>query len=250
MSDMPQQPESPAGTKPSEPAPSAEASQDFAERSSGVRRLRPRAEDLLFVNEVSAAGLMDELNAAELSEIADKLGDAEGIERKVDLLELYYYYALGDSKVGVRRRLADRFFLHRDADDQATAKVLVSRLSDLAPELGELRLERIGQHPSDPLVLRSGEHFSAVLDDYEDDMDTGDIDLRELDHPSISVRGLVRALNVLLDRHGVRQRLVPLAADEEREPYIATTVASAMMLCKAGLVEAETPEELMELCAW
>jgi hypothetical protein len=89
-----------------------------------------------------------------------------------------------------------------------------------------------------------------VIDDYEDEMDTGDIDLRELEGASISVRGLVRALNILLDRHGVRERLVPLVADDDREPYIATTVANAMNLCKAGLLEEETPEELIELCAW
>ena len=245
---MPQQPDSPASDRP--PPPGAESTDDFPDRTSGIHRVRPRAEDLLFVNELSAAGLMEELDASELSTITEKLGTVEGAQRKVDLLELYYYFAGGDMDVARRRRIHDRFFLHRDEDEGVSARGLVARLRELAPELPEVKLERIGEAINDPLVLRSGEHFAAVVDDYEEDMDTGDIDLRELEGPSISVRGLVRALNILLDRHGVRDRLVPLVADEDREPYIATTIANAMNLCKAGLLEEETAEELLELCAW
>lgn len=243
---MPQQPDSPASDRPA----AIETAADFSERSTGVRQVRPRPDDLLFVNELSAAGLMEELNAGELADITEKLGDVEGIRRKVDLLELYYYFAQGDSQAARRRRLHDRFFLHREEDVVPTARVLVDRLRELAPELPEVKLERIGDNITDPLVLRSAEHFAAVIDDYEEDMDTGDIDLRELEGPSISVRGLVRALNVLLDRHGVRERLVPLAADDDREPYIATTVSHAMNLCGAGLLEDENAEDLMDLCAW
>ena len=245
---MPQQPDSPSSDRPS--AASVEGATDFPDQTSGIHRVRPRAEDLLFVNELSAAGLMEELGASELSDITQKLGNVDGVQRKVDLLELYYYFAGGDEAAARRRRIHDRFFLHRDEDEAATARALVARLRELSPELPDVKLERIGEAIDDPLVLRSGEHFAAVIDDYEEDMDTGDIDLRELEGASISVRGLVRALNILLDRHGVRDRLVPLIADEDREPYLATTLANAMNLCKAGLLEEETAEELIELCAW
>lgn len=243
---MPQQPDRPASEAPPTVSPS-----EAPTRSSGVRRgMRPKPEDLLFVNELSAAGLMDELQAAELGDIAEKLGDVEGVRRRVDLLELYYYYAQGNPIAARRRRMNDRFFMHREEDGTATANVLVERLAELAPELPEVNLERIGDSITDPLVLRSGEHFSAVVDDYEEDMDTDEIDLRELDGASISVRGLVRALNILLDRHDVRERLVEMRSDDEREAYLATTVANAVNLCKAGYLEEETVEDVMELAGW
>ncbi len=228
-----------------------EGAEAFPSHASGVRRgIRPRAEDLLFVNELCAAGLMEDLHADELSYVTEKLGDVQGVQRRVDLLELYYYHARGNPVVARGRRMNDRFFMHREEDQAATAKVLVERLADLAPELPEVRLERIGDAITDPLVLRSGEHFAAVVDEYEEDMDTGEIDLREIDGLSVCVRGLVRALNILLDRHGVRERLVEIRSDDERELYLATTLANAMNLRKSGYLEEETPEEVMELAAW
>ena len=249
VSDMPQRPSSPA-TPP--PVPDDAKPGDAPSRSSGVveREVRPRAEDLIFVNELSAAGLMDELHGEELRDITVKLGDVTGVQRKVDLLELYYFHASGNPIAGRRRRMDDRFFMHREEDGAATAGVIVERLAELAPEIPEVRLERIGDAPTDPLILRSGDHFAGVLDDYDEELDTGEIDIREIDGPSISVRGLVRALNILLDRHDVRERLVELRSDDEREVYVATTLAHAMAFCKAGILEEETPEEVMELAAW
>lgn len=240
MSDVRQKP------PPPERAESAPDS-DFPSRASGVR---PSAEDLIFVNELCAAGLLGDLRAEELAYIAEKLGEVTGVQRRIDLLELYYYHARGDAGAARARRLNDRFFMHREEDAAATARVLVQRLAELAPELPEVQLERIGDDPTDPLVLRSGEHFAAVVDDYEEAMDTGEVDLREIEGPSVGVRGLVQALNVLLDRHGVRERLVELRCDDERECYLATTMANAMNLCKSGYLAEETLEELMELCAW
>lgn len=249
MSDLPQRPQPPAPP----PIPEdAKGIDDAPSRSSGVveREVKLRAEDLLFVNELSAAGLLDELHGEELRDITVKLGEVTGVQRRVDLLELYYFHATGNPIAARRRRMDDRFFMHREQDQGATAGALVERLAELAPEIPEVRLERIGDGPTDPLILRSGEHVAGVLDDYDEDLDTGEIDLREIEGPSISVRGLVRALNILLDRHEVRERLVELRSDDEREVYVATTLAQAMAFCKASILEEETPEEVMELAGW
>ena len=124
----------------------------------------------------------------------------------------------------------------------------------LTPELGTVELDRIGGGDG-PLVLKAGEHFSAVLDDYDEETDTEEYDLSEAAQHQrgvtmVTVRGLVRALNVLLDRHDVRERLVSLRGDDEREVYVALGVAEAAQLARAGFLEDENAEDMMELAAW
>ncbi len=209
-------------------------------------------DDQLFLDAMSAAGLLEELDEEELLRLASEVGEGEPDERCVTLLELYYD-AGGDEEAAGRRRRKDRFFLQR-VDQPATASGLVARLVELTPELAEVTLERIGGGDG-PLVLRSGEHFAAVLDDYEEETDTSELDIREAELrksgvPMVTVRGLVHALNVLLDRRGVRERLVALRGDAEREIYAGLGVTEAMQLTRSGCLEDDDAEDVMDLGAW
>ncbi|MCC6878025.1 MAG: hypothetical protein IT378_27180 [Sandaracinaceae bacterium] len=209
-------------------------------------------EDREFLDALRRASLLSELDSDELLRVASEVEVGEPESRRVDMLEIYYN-ANGKAEVSARRRLADRFFLQR-VGDPATAASLVTRLAELTPELKTVRLERIGGGDG-PLVLRAGEHFSAVLDDYEEETDTDELSLAEMEARKgsvamVTVRGLVRALNVLLDRHGVRSRLIALGGDERREVYVGLGVSEAIQLATAGLLEDEETEDVMELGAW
>ncbi|MEZ4336721.1 MAG: hypothetical protein R3B82_08845 [Sandaracinaceae bacterium] len=207
-------------------------------------------EDVSFLDALRRAGLLAELDDGELLRIASEVDEADPDTRWVDLLELYY--GVADPERRETRRTTDRFFMQR-VGQPATASGLVQRLSDLQPELGGVALERIGG-PEGPLVLRAGEHFCAVLDEHEEEMDTDQVDLSDLeaqpDVPMVTVRGLVRSTNVLLDRNGIRERLVSLRGDDQREVYVRLGVTEAMTLCQDGYLEDEDPEDVMELAAW
>lgn len=207
--------------------------------------------DRAYLESLRKAGLLSELEGEELLRVASEVEQDDVERRRVDLLEVYYG-AGGVADRAEARRLADRFFLQR-AGDPATAAHLVQRLSALAPELEGVALERIGGEDG-PLVLRSRDHFAAVLDHFEEEADTDQIDLRALedrgDVPMVTVRGLVHALNVLLDRGGIRERLVSLRGDPEREIYVRLAVAEAAVLARAGHLEDELVEDVMELAAW
>jgi len=89
--------------------------------------------------------------------------------------------------------------------------------------------------------LRAGEHVCALEDETHDD--TGVI--------SVSVRDIVRALNVLLERHSVRVRLIGLLGDGEREAYIGvSTMSAAVPLVENDCLAAPDAESLMQLAAW
>ncbi|MCU0673200.1 MAG: hypothetical protein MUE69_10455 [Myxococcota bacterium] len=222
---------------------------DRPERAERAGPPPPPAEaDARYVRDLRTAGLLRELTDPLLDvflETAPTSPDEDA--RRLDLLLLYYHAS--DTESAARRRRQDRFFLH-DANEPASARDLVVRLSSVTPELGNVTLERIGSEDG-PLVLRAGEHLAAVSDPEEEELDTGQIDLTELeDLASITVRGLVRAINVLLDRFGVRERLVPLPSDGRREAYAALPVAEAMNLCRAGGLDVTNAERLFDLAAW
>jgi hypothetical protein len=214
-------------------------------------------DDLAFIGALREAGLVPDLAGAELARIARVIDGKAGLSRRIDLLEAYYE-ANGDAGIAKTRKLVDRFFCQHEGDP-ITTTTLLTALAELAPELGEIALERIGGGAEGPLVLRAGEHFAALLDDYEEHLDTGEVDLRDVEQVEreraagimmVTVRGLVRAVNVLLDRNGVRERLVPLRSDPPREIYVAVPLTEAIELARLGHLEDESPEEVMELCSW
>ncbi len=222
--------------------------------SASVQRLAAQLldeEDVAFLRALQSTGSLAELDGDELLRVASEVEATDRDARWVEMLEVYY--GIDDPERASVRRGADRYFIQR-LGEPATAKSLVERLSDLQPELGGISLERIGGADG-PLVLRAGDHFCAVLDENEEEMDTDQIDLSDLEDrsggvPMVTVRGLVRSTNVLLDRHGVRERLISLRGDEEREVYVGLGVAEAMTLAQQGYLEDEDPEEVMELAAW
>ena len=222
--------------------------------SASVQRLAAQLldeEDVAFLRALQATGSLAELDGDELLRVASEVEATSRDERWVELLETYF--GVEDAERSSARRGADRYFIQR-LGEPATAKSLVARLSALHPELGGISLERIGGADG-PLVLRAGDHFCAVLDEDEEEMDTDQIDLSDLDDrggnvPMVTVRGLVRSTNVLLDRHGVRERMIALLGDDEREVYLGLGVAEAMTLAKQGYLEDEDPEDVMELAAW
>ncbi|MBW2461607.1 MAG: hypothetical protein JRH11_08160 [Deltaproteobacteria bacterium] len=208
----------------------------------------PDREDLLFINKLSAVGLLGDLGADELkSLLASDAGQLE-VTRHLDMLTSYYSGA-GDHARGVHRCVSDRFYLLSD-QDVISGKGIVSALAALSPEVGEISMERIGSDDG-PLVLRCGDHVAAIVDEYEESLDTDEIDLRDLDErASVTAQSIVQAVNALLDRYGAERRFVPLLGDFSREAYVAVTEAGAVDLCRAGFLELESQEQLFEHCVF
>jgi len=219
--------------------------------ASAKESVRPPAEDMRpveqespyskrdeeFVRLLHAAGLACELDVRILESIALDIEQSRVDARRMDILASYYR-GDEDPSVGARRRLSDRFFMRND-QVPATAHELVSRLANLNPEVGEVSLQRIGGDHG-PLVLRSGEHFSAVTD--EDDEDA--------EPDTVAVRALVRALNALLAKAKVDERLVPLVPDETRELYVGVTEQGAMTLLQGGCTDLSAVAALREFAGW
>ncbi len=210
----------------------------------------PSDADLTFVKALRDAGLLQDFDDRELARAvtAQQLRNTRGLARSIDLLETYYG-AGGDAAIAASRRARDRYFIHRE-DDAVTALRLVERLAALAPEVGVVVMERIGGLDGQ-LVLRAGEQIAAVVDDYEESLETNEIDLRDLDPgQTITIRGLVRAINVLLSHVGVRSRLLPLRSDVQREVYLGVDLSAAMELATGGVLEDEDAGEVMDLGNW
>lgn len=184
-----------------------------------------------------AAGLACELDVKQLGWMASAVEETRVDSRRMDILELYYR-GNDDASVASRRRGSDRFFMHND-HFSVNAHQLVALLADLNPELGSVKLQRIGAQ-SGPLVLRAGEHFSAIMD--EDD------EVAEAD--TIAVRALVRAINGLLAKAEVTERLVLLVPDESRELYVGVTEQGAMTLLQGGCTELSAVAQLREFASW
>jgi hypothetical protein len=194
--------------------------------------------DRVFVEHLRTAGRLVDLDPTlEESLLASLDPRDSAAARRIDLLEAYYR-APGDEALARFRTRADRFFLHVD-DGSRRAIDVIERLVALAPEIGSPHLERIGGLDGQ-LVLRSDDDLSPIDDDDED--------AREDD--SITVRGLVRAVNGLLERRNVPERFVEVLADGAREAYLAFDVSSAMRLLGAGLLPETSPDALMELGGW
>ena len=213
----------------------------------------PNAEDVLFVNHLSAADLLGGLGQRELRRLGEHL-EGRGVERRTSLLE-HYYEADGDPTAAAARRADDRFFSASRAED-VTAQDLVARLAAVNPEIEDVTLERIG--PVDgPLVLRSGEHVAAIDDDEEDEEEDDDATevgastrAAEDGRPTIRVRSLVQAANRLLQRADVRDRMVALSSEADREVYVGLSLQSALALVREDLLDDEDPEAVMEFAGW
>ena len=190
-----------------------------------------------FVRILNAAGLACELDTKQLSAIASNLEESRVDSRRMDILGLYYR-GTDDASVAARRRSSDRFFMHNDYFS-VNAHQLVSSLANLNPEIAPVKLQRIGTDEG-PLVLRAGEHFSAITDEDDEDAETG----------TVAVRALVRALNALLAKAEVSERLVPLVPDDSRELYVGVTEEGAMTLLQGGCTELSAVAALREFASW
>ncbi len=210
------------------------------------------ADDQAYADALRGVGLAPDLVGEELVRVARKARPEPVIERTIDMIEAYYE-ANGDHALSQTRRSVDRYLCQR-ADEAVGTTALLNHLGALAPELGEIALERIGGGEEGPLVLRAGEHFAALLDDYEENLETGEIDLRDIEvarqGQAVTLRGLVRALNALLERFGVRERMVPLRSDADREVYVALPLTEALELARLGHLEEDSAEDVMELGCW
>ena len=190
-----------------------------------------------FVRVLNAAGLACELDTGQLSVITSNLEESRVDSRRMDILGLYYR-GNDDASVAARRRSGDRFFMHNDYLS-VNAHQLVSSLANLNPEIAPVQLQRIGTDEG-PIVLRAGEHFSAITDEDDEDAEAG----------TVAVRALVRALNSLLAKAEVSQRLVPLVPDESRELYVGVTEEGAMTLLQGGCTELSAVTALREFASW
>lgn len=210
--------------------PPADDARSAEERAPHVDR------DAEFVRLLHSAGLACELDGRQLATLTSEIEETRIHARRMDILELYYR-GQGDASVASRRRRSDRFFMHND-HFSADGHQLVSRLSDLHPELASIDLQQIGG--DGPLVLRAGEHFSAVTDEDDESAERG----------TVAVRALVRALNALLAKANVAERLVPLEPDESRELYVGVTEEGAMTLLQGGCTELSAVATLREFASW
>jgi hypothetical protein len=195
-----------------------------------------------FLAGLQAAGALRELSLSEIDRISRSLPsttreDSSAAARRIDLLEAYYA-AGGDAVAALRRRAADRWFVYRGSDALG-APQLMQRLLGVVPELSGAHLERVGS-ASGTLVVRLGEHLCALDDEHE-----------ERGGARVGVHEVVRALNVLLERKGVRARLVGLLGDGSREAYLGLpSLTSALALTEADYLTAPDIEALMALTAW
>lgn len=190
-----------------------------------------------FVRLLHAAGLACELDLAQLADIAASIEETRVDSRRMDILE-HYYRDRGDGSASARRRETDRFFMHSDHISM-NAHQLVATLVAVNPEIESASLQRIGSEQG-PLVLRAGEHFSAVTDEDDEDAEKG----------TVAVRALVRASNALLAKARVSKRLVPLVPDECRELYVGVTEDGAMTLLQGGCTELSAVAALREFASW
>lgn len=190
-----------------------------------------------FIRLLNAAGLACELDLAQLSTFTTDLDESRVDSRRMDVLELYYR-GNNDASIANRRRTSDRFFLHND-HFSVNAHQIVASLATVNPEIAPVQLQRIGAGDG-PLVLRAGEHFSAVTDEDDDEAEKG----------TVAVRALVRALNALLAKADVEERLVPLIPDDSRELYVGVTEDGAMTLLQGGCTELSAAAALREFASW
>jgi hypothetical protein len=190
-----------------------------------------------FVRLLHTAGLACELDTGQLTAIASLIEESRVYSRRMDILE-HYYRGNDDTSVAARRRDSDRLFMHDD-HFAVNAHQLVASLAHLNPEIGPVNLQRIGTDDG-PLVLRAGENFSAVTDEDDEDAEPG----------TVAVRALVRALNALLAKAKVAERLVPLVPDESRELYVGVTEEGAMTLLQGGCTELSAVAALREFASW
>ena len=137
----------------------------------------------------------------------------------------------------------------RDQDAQSAVSV-VERLSEVLPELPGLCIQRIGEGDESALLLCSGEQIAGVVDDYELQLDTDEVDLRVLEDRTLSVRSIVHAVNMLLERIGIEDRLISLKADLHREVYVALNREAAERLAKASRIDEIDAEETIEHSCW
>lgn len=193
-------------------------------------------DDCSFVAALRAAGVATELDGPELARAAKLVRTQTRRARHLDLL-VAYYDAGGDPLASRRRQATDRWVCYAGPEELSVAQLL-ARLTQVLPEIsGSVQLQRVGG----TLVLQAGDHVCALEDEIEEDDD-----LR-----TVSVRDVVRALNVLLDRHGVRARLVGLFGDGTREAYVSIpTMTAALPLVHADYLSVEDVEGLMEQTGW
>jgi|GEM_PF-951862 len=196
------------------------------------------ADDLAYATTLRSAGLASELHGAEMTRIARHVVGTERRARHLDQL-FAYYAAGGDALVSRRRMVTDRWFIYSSRQSLTLGQVL-GRLLGVLPEIAAARLERVGG-PEGTLVVRCGDHVCALEDEIEESPD----------FRTVSVAGLVRSLNVLLDRQGVRARLIGLFGDGTREAYVGlSSLTSAIPLAQADLLNVSDAEGLMEQTGW
>ena len=198
----------------------------------------PEEDDRAFVQSLRDSGLLRDLSESLLDVYFASLDPQEDSDaRQIDVLE--FYYAGTDPAASARRLEDDHVMFFRDGD-VASARTILSKLCAILPDIGDVKLEKIGGDDG-ALILRRGDVISAIADEEQPEVE---------DVASVSVREIVRSFNGVLSREGVRERFVELAADGTREIYVAVRVAEALMLCNANCLGDDNVDDIMEYAAW
>lgn len=196
-------------------------------------------EDAVFVAALRKSGLLEELSNGEAQRIAKRLhAEDSPAKRRIDLLQAYY--TTGDDPVAaLRRRATDRWFLY-SASDALHATQLLQRMLGVVPELTGAQLEWVGG-AGGTLVLRIGDDVCGLDDEHGADPKSSLVNVHEL----------VRGINVLLERKGIRTRLVGLLGDGQREAYLGmNSLTRTLSLNSAEYLMARDAEELINQTAW
>ena len=128
--------------------------------------------------------------------------------------------------LGSRRRLDARFFVH-DIGEALSADALVGKIAAEVQELEGLHLD------PDRLRLVAGP-IAAPLRPNDVDLEIAAVPDQEARY-SVSVDGIVRAVNALLDAAGISERFLPLDCAEGTAAYLAVEPPQAIRLHGADL---------------
>lgn len=230
-----------------DPTAEVEASEGEAIPLSPVAPPTATEEDRETLIALQRAGLLGELSDAAMEAMLDRVDPTKAADtRTVELLR--FYYQDPDPAVADRRRRADRFLFIEERRGHSAPEI-IRELGQLFPELPAAAIIRIGGSDG-PLVMQAGEQTIAVDDHAE--LEEDEVDLSELvEEDSVSVQALVAALNQLLERFNISERLILIRADDQRrEAYAATGAAEALRLCREGQVEDLDDEVLCDNAGW
>jgi len=156
----------------------------------------------------------------------------------LDLLDGYF------QAEGAGRLEEGRWLCHRDGD-RDSARQIVARLRTVTPELGLLTFDTASDGQ---LVLRMAGGCEPVAPE-EIEVEHLSCGRSRYIRRTVTVDGLVEAVNRLLARRGIAFRFLPLATPGDVDAYLAVDPRGAEVLDRIGFWDAPLAD-LQDFAAW